>query len=189
MKKRFLALLLGLCVLSGASTCVYANSPTMLPPIVSSVEEGLEQELTEFRVPMTKENSNTRYLGGYYEYKNVRTVTDRGVDVGYHPSFKEFKYADQYFFSTGKTTSWSVYLGYNFSTTISASAALSSSSSSGYTLSANGSRKSRPYVVADIQRKVADMYTYDDFNNLLNVVRNTTISSKSISSVIKIRYQ
>lgn len=189
MKKRLSALLLCSCVFLGASSSLYANTLTALPPIVASVEEGFEQNLTEFRVPITSENPNAKYLGGYYEYKNVRYITDKGVDVGYHPSFKEFKYADQYFFSNGKTTSWSVYLGYNFSTTISASAALSSGSSSGYTISANGSKKSRPYVVADIQRKVADMYTYDEFNNLLSVIKGTTISAKSISSVIKVRYQ
>lgn len=179
MKKRFSALLLSLCVLSGTSTCIYANSLQSLPPIVSSVEEGIEKGLTAFKVPIASDNGNSRYLGGYYEYKNVRTKKENDKYLGYHPDFPGWMKTSGYWFST-KTTSWSIGGSYNTRLNVSINVGVNGSTpANGFWRKATESRYSRPYVTADVTYKLADMYTYDEFNNLLNVVKGTCLSTST----------
>ena len=178
IRKYILPALLGSCLLlnSTAYASTYASTQVAQIPVVASLEEGLAQELTDFRVPMTKENSNARYLGGYYEYRNVRTTTENDKRLGYHPNFPNWLKTSGYWFST-KTTSWSVSGAYNTKLNVSINVGLNgSTSANGLWRKADENRFSRPYVTADITYKLADMYTYDDFNNLLNVVRGTCIS-------------
>lgn len=177
LKKYFLPILLGSCMLLGST--VHATSLDVQIPIVSTVEEGLDQELSEFRVPITSDNSNARYLGGYYEYKNIRYTTENDKNLGYHPNFPNWQKVSGYWFST-KTTSWSVSGAYNTKLNVSINVGLNGSTpTNGIWRKATESKLSRPYVTADIEYKLADMYTYDEFNNLLSVIKGTCISHKT----------
>lgn len=150
------------------------------------------QEVTEVRINDALNNpeiSNNevqsfRYEGGHQEYKNIREFKQYGVRVGYHPDFTEWKYSDGYYFSTSKkrfTTTFSIGAQYGY---VNASVSVDrAGNNSGYFRAADGSRLSRPYVVADLNIRVYDIYLYDELGRLTNIYRdhkNVTTENEQI---------
>ena len=139
-------------------------------PVYNSLEEweksGDNSELV--RVKNTS-NPYARYLGGYTEYKLVDTKNDNDERVGYHPDFPNWEYWDGYYFSTKSKTSFSPSVSLTWGTVSVGISVASGAKSSGTFKKADGSRRSRPWVRADITTKIYDMYIYNEFGQLLTV--------------------
>lgn len=138
-------------------------------PVYSSIEEWEQSGDTSDVVRI--QNHNARYQGGYAEYKYVDTKYSYNTRVGYHPDFKNWIYADGYYFSSSRKVSFSPSVSVSWGSTVSVGVSVAKSASSGFFRSANGSRKSRPWVRADITTKRYDMYLYDEFGRLDGIYR------------------
>ncbi len=150
--------------------------------------ENLIESVNDYDVIRINDDKyGTRYLGGYYEYKYSHTITYNDKYLGVHPNFSASNplYSDGYYFSTtnDKRFSASVSVGVKF-VSVSFNVDASSSVGSGYFRSASSSRKSLPYIRADLKVKFYDMYIYDDYGKLLAISRDyytqTTTSDRQI---------
>ena len=147
-------------------------------PIYSSVEEWEASGDTSDVVRI--QSKNARYTGGYAEYRYVDTKYSNDTRVGYHPDFKEWKYVDAYYFSSTNKTTFSPSVSLTWGPKLSVGVSVAKSGSSGFIKNANGSRKSRPWVRADITTKRYDMYLYNEFGKLdgiYRLARNISTSS------------
>ncbi len=147
-------------------------------PVYDSIEEW-EQSGDTSEIVRVKNDSNpyARYLGGYTEYKYVETKKDNDVRVGYHPDFPNWSYWDAYYFSTKSKTSFSPSISLNWGVASVSLSVASGASSSGTVKYADGSRRSRPWVRADITTKIYDKYIYNDFGQLLTVSKKSHLVS------------
>lgn len=147
-------------------------------PVYSSVEEWEASGDTSDIVRV--QNKNARYVGGYAEYRYVDTKYSYNTRVGYHPDFKEWKYSDGYYFSSTSKTTFSPSVSLTWGPKLSVGVSVAKGGTSGFIRKADGSRKSRPWVRADITTKRYDMYLYDEFGKLdgiYRLVRNISTSS------------
>lgn len=151
-------------------------------PVYNSIKEW-ENSGNNSNVIRIKNNDKNRYLGGYTDYVYTRTIFNDDVRIGYHPDFPNWAYWDGYYFSTSKTTTLSASVSLSWGIA-SASVNVQKSSSNGTFKKADGTRKSRPWVRADLTTKLFDVYIYDEFDNLIQVIRdgykNTTSSDVNI---------
>lgn len=149
---------------------IYANEyDDVSIPIYNSVEEW-EKSGDDSNIVRIKNNANGRYLGGYIDYVYSKERTDNDVRIGYHPDFSDWAYWDGYYFSTSKTTPLSANVSLNWGIASVSVNVQKSASSSGTFKKADGSRRSRPWVRADVNTKFYDMYVYDDFGKLIQVI-------------------
>lgn len=171
MKIKFLIITLSfLLIFSGVASASSMGKSTDIP-VFDSLEQrealGNTSDVFRIRASHNKGEISPLYEGGYFEYKYVRTVHNNNIRLGYHPSFPNWIYSDGYWFSNSKTVSMGFNIGYGpFSVGVAASSA-----SSGFFREADGNRRSRPWVRADVATKIYDMYIYDDQGNLLTISR------------------
>ena len=187
---------LGLVLLSFlvVSQCftVWAKTSNEMP-IVSSVQEALERGLKEFRVYETsKDDQNTKDLGGWYEYKNTQTSIYKKQNLGYHKDIPRWRtnVSGDYFSNSSKTT-WSASISLN-SKLVSVGVSAAKGGTSGFIVEVDKNKvamETRPYVIGDVTHKTADMYTYDNFGNLLSIVKGVTLSANSSNENIYIAYR
>lgn len=171
--KKF-SFLLTLIFCINSFTFVYANEyeyDTSSIAIYNSIEEW-ESSGDDSNVVRIKNNDKGKYLGGYVDYVYSKTTFDNDVRIGYHPDFSNWAYWDGYYFSTSKTTPLSATVSLNWGRASVSVNVQKSSSSNGTFKKADGTRKSRPWVRADITTKFYDMYIYDDYGKLIQVVRD-----------------
>ncbi len=152
-------------------------------PVYSSVEEW---QLSEDTAPIVRVyNKNARYQGGYAEYHYVKTLYSNDTRVGYHPDFDTWIYSDGYYFSSSKKSTFKPSFSVSWGSVVSVSISVAKSQDSGgFFRTADGSRRSRPWVRADIQTKVYDMYLYNEFGKLTDIYEE--IHKVSTSSDIQI---
>ena len=159
-------------------------------PVYASVEEW---EASGDESPIVRvKNPYLRYEGGYMEYRYVRTAYSNDTRVGYHPDFDSWRYADGYWFSSSRKTTFTPNVSVSWGDIVSVSVGvdISSPGGSGYFRQADGSRRSRPWVRADITTRIYDSYLYDEFGRVSHIYReNKKISSASdVQIFIEHRY-
>ncbi|MEG1142956.1 MAG: hypothetical protein RSE41_11050 [Clostridia bacterium] len=171
MKNLFKKLLALTLILSMgiASTPSFATENNDLIPTYNSIEEWEESGDTYERVRI--QNNKNRYLGGYTEYKYVSSKFNDDTRVGYHPDFSGWNYWDGYYFSTSSKTSFSPSISFAWGKVSVGVSVAKSSKGSGTYKKADGNRRSRPWVRADITTKIYDIYIYDDYGKLLSINR------------------
>ena len=142
-------------------------------PVYES-EEAWDASGDNSEIVLVKNNNNNgaRYQGGYTKYEYVTTKKANDVRVGYHPDFKTWGYWDGYYFSTRSKTSFSPSISLTWGRVSVGVSVAAASKSSGTFKKADGSRRSRPWVRADITSKLYNMYIYDDTGKLLSKVNN-----------------
>lgn len=138
-------------------------------PVYSSIEEWEASGDTSERVRI-KNNTNARYVGGYAEYKYVDTKRANDARVGYHPDFNNWKYVSGYFFSVNKKVTFTPSLSFEWGK-VTVSVSVEAGGGNGFYINADLSRRSRPWVRADITTKRYDMYLYDEFGQLEGIYR------------------
>ncbi|MGL5382034.1 MAG: hypothetical protein ACRDCC_00920 [Culicoidibacterales bacterium] len=162
-----LAIIVSVILVGSTTMPVYANETiTSYNSIVEWENSGDESEVVRVK------NLSNRYLGGYTEYRYVETKRANDIRVGYHPDFPYWNYWDGYYFSTNSKVTFrpSVSLSWG---SISVGVSVSKSSNSGTYKKADGSKRSRPWVRADITTKIYDVYVYDESGRLLAVNKNS----------------
>lgn len=147
--------------------------------------------ITEQESVDSNEEITPKYQGGYAEFKYVETKYSYNTRLDYHPDFREWKYADAYYFSSKNrktfTPSFSVSWGGLVSATVSLDGP--AGQETGYIRYADGSRKSRPYVEADVATDIYDMYLYDEFGDLTAIYRASREVSRVSDVQIFIEYE
>ncbi|MGL5972297.1 MAG: hypothetical protein ACRCZK_00970 [Oscillospiraceae bacterium] len=155
--------------------------------VYQSLEEWETSENTDSGI-IRIQNNKSRYQGGYIEYVKSGTRFNNNVRVGYHPSFNSFNYWDGYYFSNKKSNE-------KFNVSLSASIGLVSVNvlvkkrgNSGTFKKANGNRRSRPWVRADITTNLYDINYYNEYGRLTNVIKNGYKTTKTSDVQIFIGY-
>lgn len=166
MKKIF-TWCIAISLLLSTATPIFASKSTDLVPVYSSLEEWEASGATSTRVRI--QNNTYRTDGGYSEYVFKSSHFYNDQRIGYHPDFSGWDYWSGYYFSTSKTVSLSVGLSLTLGyVTVGISVAASGGNSGTFKL-ADDTRRSRPWVRADLDVKVYDIYYYDDFGELFFV--------------------
>ncbi|MBS3199210.1 hypothetical protein [Turicibacter bilis] len=155
------------------------------PQVFNTLEEATLAGADHFIV---LNDSNARYLGGYTEYvykRQAKLYTQK--DVGFHPDFTRYRCnVNSYGFSTTKKRTYTVQVDYkNVSVTVSTEAA----SGSFFTIPANASKCSRPYVKADIYAKYYDVKYYNEFGQLFKTDSEAHVVRNATNENIYVKYQ
>lgn len=132
---------------------------------------------------------NAMYLGGRAEYRYVDTKYSPDTRVGYHPDFPGWNYVDAYWFSSSAKTTYSPSISLTWGARLTVGLSVAKGGGTGFVRNANGSRRSRPWVRADITTKRYDMYLYDELGRLTNIYRNNRNVSTTKDIQIFVDYQ
>lgn len=177
--KKIISLLLSITILAAPSINAFAASSDI--PVYSSVEEWLSAKDNS---PHVRIQSRSRSGTDYVDYVLVESGTYNNVRIGYHPSFKDWRYVDGYYFSSNKTVTLSSSITVSVYKNVSVSLQVSAASGgAGYFIAANSSRESRPWVRADITANTYDIYGYDGMGNQVAYVPKGYTAVTSTSNV------
>lgn len=161
---------------------LYQNQP--LPPIYNTAEEA---EMAGSPDRFIVFNDKNRDLGGYTEYVYKRQSVYRQADVGWHPDFDRYRCnVNGYGFSTSQTKTITVQVQYK---DVTVTVAKEATSGSFFTIPADASRCSRPYVRADVTFKYYNVKYYDNFGNNYLTVDEGHVTTSSSNTNYYVKYQ
>lgn len=177
----YLLLILGIALATIVPNQVFASDKEI--PVYNTIEEW-EKSGDTSEIVRINNNSKLRYMGGYSQYKLVETKKNYDIRVGYHPNFPNWGYWDGYYFSTTSKVSFSPSVSLAWGVVSVGVSVAKSTSSSGTFKKADGTKRSRPWVRADITTKIYDQLVYDDFGKL--IATNKRVHKVASSSDIQI---
>lgn len=127
---------------------LFSITLSLLLPAVSYASLEVENEIKK-----------EEYSSGYQERLVVsKKTTQRDKGLGYHPDFSSWNKASAYFFFSSKSTSMTASIN---GILVSFKVDKSSTSDSGYAITADQSRWSRPYVYGDVTTIYYDLEIYN----------------------------
>lgn len=147
-------------------------------PINSFASDNFGSSKNIIEISKIKPNSD-----GNYEYVYTGKETKYDVRIGYHPSFNKPERADFYYFSSSKQVGFEISV--SLLGIVTGKVDAGASSSSGYGITADSSRWSRPCIFGDVTTYYYDLIIRDDIGNIINVVKvkESTASKTYIKAV------